>query len=341
MVFYCPRTLGRGLVNIIYIFHIADISSHRLCSGLCYGCTKLFLVLFSLVLIIMFMIYSVRISQWNPNESRAMINGINDTVLVTEVKSTHHFTQVDLKLSGLTNFSFQPVNIYSTPCDKLSSHNSTVNFIHSTNMPVNSPDIVMLSTYLVNGSSIEVLTFILDTSVIDVDITFYIFEGLDGYYNYASHYLDKSAYQATVYTSGPGMQNTSTLVNYTIQSTDYYFVVIDSNAPVIAQFDITLHKQLYHESDYKQVCSITDSAGCSLPISKHECVDILAHSTHTHDLKWLPVQITVSTFDSSVLSTITVMSILSVCLFVTCCCLRCSKCFKRSLSQKHSMQQNL
>ena len=226
------------------------------------------------------------------NETTVAIYGMNDMVLVTEVRRNILPEQVVVKLSGQTNFSSQTVHIFTMPCDTLSSQHSnlTVN-IYSANTSVDHQDTIMSPTYLVSGSRIEVLTFIPDASVINDDINLYIFEGLDGYPNYASH-LDKSTYQ----TSGPGMQNTSTLVNYTVQSTDYYFVVIDSNAPIIARFHITLYKQLYH--DYQEVCAITGRTECSLQVFKHECVDILARSSYTHDLEWLPTHITATNIES-------------------------------------------
>jgi hypothetical protein len=241
-------------------------------------------------------VFIVQIIIAQSNETTAVIYGMNDTVLVTEVRRNILPEQVTVKLSGETNFPSQTVHIFTMPCDKLSSHygKSTVN-IYSANMSVDHQDTIMSPTYLVSGSRIEVLVNIPDASVIDIDISLYIFKGLDEYPNYASH-LDKSTYQATVYISGPGMQNTSTLVNYTVQSTDYYFVVIDSNAPVIAQFDITLYKQLYH--NYKEVCAITGRTECSLQVFKHECVDILARSSYTRDLEWLPTHITVTNIES-------------------------------------------
>jgi hypothetical protein len=270
-------------------------------------------------------VFIVQIIIAQSNETTAVIYGMNDTVLVTEVRRNILPEQVTVKLSGETNFPSQTVHIFTMPCDKLSSHygKSTVN-IYSANMSVDHQDTIMSPTYLVSGSRIEVLVNIPDASVIDIDISLYIFKGLDEYPNYASH-LDKSTYQATVYISGPGMQNTSTLVNYTIQSTDYYFVVIDSNAPVIAQFDITLHKQLYNESDYKEVCAITGRAECPLPVSKHECINILAHPAYTctHDLKWLPAHITVTHFEYGKLSIFSlIFSIVNVCPFMVCCLVR-------------------
>ena len=257
---------------------------------------------------------------WKPDYTRAVIYGINDTVLVREVRSTHLHQQVKVKLSGETDHS---VHIYTTPCDKLLTHNSTVNYL--VKMSLNHPDIAMLPTYLVNGSSIEVL---LDASVIDVDISLYIFESLDEYSNYVSQ-LDRSIYQATVYTSRPGIQNTSTLVNYTVQSTDYYFVVIDSDAPVTAQFEITLHKELYHESDTKEACSVTGSGECSLSVSKHKCVSILAR---THDLQWPPTYITVTVESYAFYFHVAIL----LCCF---CWFKLNNC-RRSPSQKYILQEN-
>ena len=266
-----------------------------------------------------------------------VIYRMNDTVLVTEARSTNLLNreQVELKLSGEIMFYSHTVHVFTTPCDNLTTHNSTVN-IYTANMSVDRPDIVVPPTYLVHGSSIEVLVDILDASVIDIDISLYIFKGLDEYPNYASH-LDKSTYQATVYISGPGMQNTSTLVNYTVQSTDYYFVVIDSNAPVIAQFDITLHKQLYHKSDYKEVCAITGGTECSLSVSK--CVDILAHSTaYTHDLQWLPAHITVTIKTDEILTIALSASISFIFMFLVLC-LSCLCCVKIKPHKRPSPQK--
>ena len=85
-----------------------------------------------------------------------------------------------------------------------------------------------------------------------------------------------------MYTSATEIQNTLIIVNYTVQSTDYCFVVIDSDAPVTAQFNITLHKELYHESDYNEECAIAGRAECELSVPKHKClrVSLLIQPTH-------------------------------------------------------------
>ena len=79
-----------------------------------------------------------------PNKSRGVIYGMNDTVLVTEVKRIFLAKYVAVKLSDNTTNSFHTVHIFTILCDKLSSHrsNSTVN-IYSVNMPVDRPAVVM------------------------------------------------------------------------------------------------------------------------------------------------------------------------------------------------------
>ena len=295
-------------------FYVAELSPHKyLCCRYMCACLFITLLFISLPALITFTVFVTQ-----SNEIRAVVYRVNDTVLVTDVRRDILPEKVAVKLSGEIMSLFQSVYIFTTPCDNLTTHNSTVN-IYFANVSLDGPVIVMSPTYLVHGSSIEVLVNILDASVINIDISLYIFEGLDEYPNYASH-LDKSTYQATVYTSGPGMQNTSTLVNYTIQSTDYYFVVFDSNAPVIAQFHITLYKQLYHESDYKEMCTIytTGRTECSLSLSKHKCINILAHLADIPDLEQLPVHIAVHVSHPDYLLLI-FPAIPSIFCFICCC----------------------
>ena len=254
-----------------------------------------------------------------PIESIAAVHGLNDTVLVTEqVRNTDLPEKVTLKLF---EESTPPVHIFTTPCGNLRTHNETVNIYSAiVNMSVHGPHIIMPTTYFVQGSSIEVLMFIPETSVIDFEITLHIYSN-----------------QATVYTSGPGFQNTSTLVNYTIQSTDYYSSFVHSNAAMTAEFNITLHKQLYHESDYKELCAIAGSAECSLSLPKHECINILAHLANTYNLRQLPAFIRVLHYDYvRIVFPAVGITIIIIVLF---CCL--AICYKKRRGHKLPHRNNV
>ena len=229
------------------------------------------------------------------SENIAVLRNEKDTIIVAQVNSKQT-SKVSLQLVDESSQHLHVMHLYSSACDKLSSHVSTT--VSSALFPINDDAIqILLPTYFVRGSLIEVNNYVLNTSSITVDIELYIFYSLDMAYDFANN-LDKSVFQATIYISKPGVQNTSTFVNYTVPSTGYYFIVVAADAYIVAQFDITLHRQLYNYTDYKVSCTIEDNDKCVLSYDisfqdEQEC--ILAHAaTYIHDAVWPPAYMQVT-----------------------------------------------
>ena len=252
-------------------------------------------------------VFLVRLRTLKSSESNVVVYGMNDTILAAQA-DREFSNKLSLKLVSESDLSLHIVHIYSSPCDKLLSHNSTVK--SSAILPIDSPHILVFPSYYVHGSHIEVLANVLNVSVIDVNIKLYIFNNLDLYFKFASKFdKDKSVFQATIYSAGPGVQNTSTFVNYTVPSTGYYFVAIDADFSIIAQFDVTLHREFYNASDYAQSCVIKDSDKCSLSASDGNC--ILVHSTYPPDVVWEPAIISVA-FDAGTINSQMIIAIIVV-----------------------------
>ena len=276
--------------------------------------TVLILFAVSAAIIVVAVYFEVR--HLRNSESIAVVYNKNDTVCLAQVH-TEYSSKVSLQLETESVSPLHILHVYSSPCDKLTSldsiHVSSAKFLFDGTVEILHP------TYFVRGSRIEVLTTILNVSVIDVDITLYIFDNLNVYAKFSSN-LNKNVYKATIYTSGPGVQNTSTFVNYTVPSTGYYYAAIDADFYTFAQFDITLHKELYSVSGYKQSCVIQGNNHCLLSYEfsfqdKQECV--LAHSDYPPDVQWLPANIQV-TVDArrNTLSAIIAISVTAVTCFL-------------------------
>ena len=251
------------------------------------------LILFAVSVAIIVVPVYFEVRHLRNSESNAVVYNKNDTVCVAQVH-TEYSSKVSLQLETESVSPLHILHVYSSSCDKLASldsiHVSSTNFLFDGTVEILHP------TYFVRGSRIEVLTTILNVSVIDVDIMIYIFDNLNVYAKFASN-LNKNVFKATIYTSGPGVQNTSTFVNYTVPATSYYYAAIDADFYTFAQFDITLHKKLYSVSDYKQSCVIQGSDRCLLSYEfsfqdKQKC--LLAHSDYPPDVQWLPADIQVT-----------------------------------------------
>ena len=271
----------------------------------------------------------------NDSESTVVLKNKNDTIIVTQFNSKKT-SKVSFQLVSETGQSLHIINLYSTLCSKLTSHNSTV--FSSASFTFDSAVKILFPTYLVTGSCIDIANFILNVSEIAVNIDLYIFNNLDVSHDFATN-LDKSVFQATIYTKGRGHQNTSTFVNYTIPSTGYYFVVIDSTAVISAQFDITLHKKVYHETDYPLSCTMEGEEVCVLSYNhisfhdKQQC--ILAHTTYVHDAVWIPPNIQVTTHERRntatailVMASVGGLSVLSLTILLLCGFYCLCKCFQ-------------
>ena len=161
-------------------------------------------------------VFIVRLRTLKSSESNVVVYGMNDTILTAQA-DREFSNKLSLKLISESDLSLHIIHVFSSACDKLSSHSSTLE--SSAILPIDRPHIIVFPSYYVHSSHIEVITNVLNISVIDVNIKLYIF---DVYSKFASN-LDKSIFQATIYTAGPGVQNTSTFVNYTVSSTGYYF----------------------------------------------------------------------------------------------------------------------
>ena len=284
-------------------------------------------ILFVLAMITPVLYYKYR-SLGDLKKTVSILN-VNDTIIAAKIDPEEK-SQVALQLISKTIQHFHIVNLYSTPCNRLMSY---MQLGHSAgNFTLNGATKILFPTYFVEGSKIEIEGYILRASTMTVEIELYIFNGLKHVQDFAAN-LDKRAYEATIYIKGGGPQNTSTPVNYTVPSTDYYFIVLCATAPIHAEFDMTLHKQVYNTSDYSLSCVIEDSTRCSLTYDFHdkqEC--ILAHVVYVPDLEWTPPDIHVTAHPRRNTSTsIFVMSCVgSICflciiilltiLFGFCCC---------------------
>ena len=228
-------------------------------------------------------------------EGDAIIRNVNDTIIAAQVNSKE-VSEVTLKLRRESRQSLHVVRLYSTRCNKLTSHTKSVS--SSANFTVNGAIKILFPTYLVTGSQFHITGYILNASKITVEIQLYIFNSLDVASSFASN-LENRVYQATIYISGPGVQNTSTIVNYTVPHTDYYFIVVDATDPILARFDITLQQEIYKHTDYKETCVIEDTKECAVSYKhfsfndKQEC--ILAHTDYVRDVAWAPVDVQVTT----------------------------------------------
>ena len=225
------------------------------------------------------------------SKTTVTVRNVNDTIIAAQVNSKDS-SKVSLRLVRESVQSIHVVDLYSIGCGGLISHAQTE---HSAgNFTLNGATQILFPTYFVEGSKIEIKGYILRASTMTVEIELYIFNGLKHVQDFATN-LDKRVYEATIYIKGGGPQNTSTPVNYTVPSTDYYFIVLCATAPIRAEFDMTLHKQVYNTSDHSLSCVIEDSTRCSLSYDFHdkqEC--ILAHVVYVPDLQWIPTYIEVT-----------------------------------------------
>jgi hypothetical protein len=267
----------------------------------------------------------------------AILQNKNDTIVAFQVE-TKRTGEITLQLVQEKTQSLNVVHIYSTPCNKLLTHSSTEHHLSSP-MRIDGSVKILFPTYLVRGSELDINSFVLNSSSITVEIELYIFSGLNMVKNFAAN-LENSVYRATIYTSGSGVQNTSTNVNYTVRDTDYYFIIVDSTAPIYAEFDTTVHRKYYDPADYKQSCVIEHKSLCRQSYhtsfqNKQEC--ILAHATYIRDTQWVPayIQVTLQPQRNTktsviVMSSVGGFSVLSLIFFTFCGFYRLCK---RSLSK--------
>ena len=226
------------------------------------------------------------------SDSTAILKNNNDTIIAVKVNSKKT-DRISFKLVSESRQPLHVIYLYRRPCNRLLTYSSVV--ISSTTIPIDDTlKIILFPTYFVTGSCIKVENYVLNVSANDVDITLYVFNGLN--ISHATN-LDKSVYKATIYTGGPGVQNTSTVVNYTVPSTGYYFAAIVVNyAHIVAQIDITLYEELFSINDYKPFCSIENNEECLLSDfsfqDKQEC--ILAHAAYVRDAQWTAANIHVT-----------------------------------------------
>ena len=252
-----------------------------------------FVVLLSLLLMLLvnviFVVYYETKPLPKPKET-AVLKNKNDTIVAVEVK-TDTVHKVSLTLVQQTTQSLNVIDIYSTPCNKLRTHSTTD--YSAGDLIINGAVQISFPAYLVTGSTINIHSYVLNASSITVQIELYVFSGLSWLDNFAAN-LEKSVYRATIYISRPGVQNTSTFINYTATDTDYYFLVVDSSAPIHAEFDIAVNRMYYDPADYKRSCVIQDKDTCELTysMSKKQCV--LAHAVYVQDAQWLPTGIEVT-----------------------------------------------
>ena len=221
------------------------------------------------------------------------VHNENDTIIAAQVNSMDS-RKVSLQLIKESVQPIHIVHLYAQPCDKLFSHLLTE---HSAgNFTLKTATMILLPTYFVVGSQIEINGYILNASTITAQIQLYIFKSLDMAGDFANN-LANRVFQATIYISGSGVQNTSTPVNYTVESTDYYFIVVDTTAHIQAEFDITLHRLVYKPSDYSLMCVIQDNDECTVSYDRsfeQEC--ILAHVVYVPAIAWAPANMRVTLY---------------------------------------------
>ena len=226
------------------------------------------------------------------SEKTAILRNLNDTIIAADV-DTKITRKVSLQLLQQATQSLHVVHLHSTPCNKLKIH-STIDR-SATDLIIEGAINIFPPDYLVAGSTINIAAYVLNASWITVEIELYVFSGLSLLKNFAAN-LEKGVYRATIYISQPGVQNSSTFINYTVPSTDYYFLVVDSTSPIRAEFDITVDRNYFDPADYKQSCVIQDQEVCKLSYSnsfhdRQEC--ILAHVAYVPDAQWVPAYIEV------------------------------------------------
>ena len=248
------------------------------------------LLLVPLVLITMTMILFYEYKPLSNSGRTVILQNQNDTIIAVET-DTITTSKLSLQLILQESQSLHVVKVYSTRCKSLRTHSSI--FYSSGTFAIHRAHLILLPTYLVSESTIHIHSYVLNVSIITAQIELYVFRGLSDLKTYADH-LKESVYKATVYIKGAGVQNTSTIVNYTVPATDYYFVVVDSTAPVYARFDITVNRNYYDPGDYKQSCEIHDNK-VSYPTSfedTQECV--LAHAVYVPGAQWEPADIQIT-----------------------------------------------
>lgn len=279
------------------------------------------MVLLSIVAVIVTVVFVLYFVLKLPDSDRQSIIDLynqNDTIIVVEVNSKKT-DQISFKLVSESSQPLHVISLYQRPCNRLLTYNSSINKSWVSKFSIDhTVHLILLPTYLVNGSFIEVESFILNVSANDIHITLYIFDGLDLFQTFETN-LDESVYQAIIYTRGPGVQNTSTVVNYTVPSTGYYFAAVGTDAYILGQFDISLHEERYSTSNYKPTCTMENSNECVLSDfpsqDEQECV--LAHAAFVRDAEWAPayMNVTIHSKDSLVTFEV-VLGTLTSCMFI-------------------------
>jgi hypothetical protein len=260
----------------------------RLTLYCCMGTVSILLVLLTLTVTLVY-----ENKQLNNSGNTAVLQNENDTILAVKTSATRT-SKLSLQLTLHERQPLHVVNIYSNRCKNLKTHSSVLN--SSGTFSVHRAVAILSPTYLVSGSVLHINSYVLNASVITAQIELYVFRGLSDLETYGSN-LQDSVYKATVYIQGSGVQNTSTFVNFTAPTTDYYFLVVDSTASIYAQFDININRKYYDPADYKQSCEIHDSDVCDLSYhtsfkDRQECV--LAHAVYVPGAQWLPAEIQIT-----------------------------------------------
>ena len=257
-------------------------------------------------------IIPVEIRKLKNHTSDVIIRNENDTIIAVQVNSKYT-NKISLQLVHEGSQPLHIIHLYSTPCDKLTTHSRPAMTHSSASIPIDGAIKIMFPTYLATGSRINIDSYVLNASKLTVEIELYIFRSLKMVDNFATN-LDKRVFQGTIYISGPGVQNTSTFINYTIPTTEYYFVVVDATDPIVAQFDKTVHMEVFKGTDYKEACVIEGSDNCvvkygdSTPFhDKQEC--ILAQAEYERDLPWAEANIQVTHYPRRI--TVTALTVMS------------------------------
>ena len=293
------RTDGEAVINnAVLLFQTLSLlekyvkrncSMKRLTLCCCIGTTVA--ILLTLLTLTVTLVYEKK--PLNNSGNTAVLQNENDTILAVKT-SAMRTSKLSLQLILRESQPLHVVNIYSNRCKSLKTHSSVLN--SSGTFSVHRAVAILSPTYLVSGSVIHINSYALNASVITAQIELYVFRGLSDLETYGTN-LQDSVYKATVYIKGSGVQNTSTFVNYTAQTTDYYFLVVDSTASIYAQFDININRKYYDPADYKQSCEIHDSNVCDLSYhtsfqDTQECV--LAHAVYVPGAQWLPAEIQIT-----------------------------------------------
>ena len=305
--------------SLIYFIGLLN-SKSWICCYCCTGLIMLVLIFLSILAVIcVFIVFEFKLPNDSDKQSTIDLYNQNDTIIVVEVNSKKT-DQIYFKLVSESSQPLHVISLYQTPCNRLLTYNSSLDKSLVSKFSIDhTVHLVLLPTYLVNGSFIQVESYVLNVSANDIHITLYFFDGLDLFQTFETN-LDESVYQAIIYTRGPGVQNTSTVVNYTVPSTGYYFAAVATDAYILAQFDITLHEELYSTSGYKPTCTVESDNECVLSDfpseDEQECV--LAHAAFVRDAEWAPayMNVTIHSKGTAIVTFAVICGALTLCIFI-------------------------